>query len=410
MADLTEPRYFGTGVVAGKALLPDRPTLWSYSSLKEVETCPRRYALSRADYPELWEQRGYPRVPIPAAIKGDVVHGALEIIVNALVRAGCSSTRSAEAVAVLRELGGYTEVAEGVLEVQLAGLNGNPRVSSDRREQLTRALTDWLPEAREHIQTYFNRMELRPGASPAPAAAPTPPTKQGKRYPVSEGDHPEKELVADDLRLKGRVDLLSIDPDGVRITDFKTGAEDLAHHDQLRLYALLWADDALVNPEGLPATSLVASYPSHEIAVPVPDENELAGLRSDIAARIEVADAAVMTDPPDAVVGDYCGLCDVRGLCDTYWMTSVPRTADVADGSWYDLHGTVVREHGVKSWVLREAHTGREVLVRTPTPSDALPLDHDVRILGARRVVDPDEEDALIAALTSVSEVLQLTE
>jgi hypothetical protein len=47
MADLTEPRYFGTGVAAGKALLPDRPTLWSPSSLKEVETCPRRYALSR---------------------------------------------------------------------------------------------------------------------------------------------------------------------------------------------------------------------------------------------------------------------------------------------------------------------------------------------------------------------------
>ncbi|MDR2379903.1 MAG: PD-(D/E)XK nuclease family protein [Bifidobacteriaceae bacterium] len=288
MADLTGPRVIETGVAAGQAILPEPPAMWSYSSLKEVETCPLRYALSRADYPDLWEQHGYPRLPIAATIRGDVVHGSLEIIVKAIVRAGCASTRSAEAVAVLRELGGYTQIAEEVLAAQLARLEGNPRVTTDRREQFTRILTEWVPEAREQIQTYLNRMELRTPAS-VPSGPKASPSDHTARCPARAGEHPEKELVADSLRLKGRIDLLSVDSESVRITDFKTGAEDPSHHDQLRLYALLWDADAVVNPDGLAVTTLGAAYPSYSVAVAVPDTNELADLGDAVAARIETA-------------------------------------------------------------------------------------------------------------------------
>lgn len=192
----------------------------------------------------------------PCGYRGDVVHGAFEIIVKALVRAGCSSTRSAEAVAV-RDLGGYTKVAEGVLAVHLARFEGNPRLGDDRRDRLARGLADWVPEAREQIQTYLNRMHLRP----LTASATVPTTSDSTaRYPVRNGDHPEKELIAEKLRLKGRIDLLSVGSRGARITDFKTGAEDPSHHDQLRLYALLWATDNTANPDGLPVTDLVRPH------------------------------------------------------------------------------------------------------------------------------------------------------
>ena len=409
MADLSEPRTFETGVAFGQAVLPPAPAMWSYSSLKDVETCPLRYLLSQADYPDLWEQHGYPRLPIPAAIRGDVVHGALEIIVKALAKAGCSSTRSAEAFAVLRELGGYTKVAEDGLATQLARFDGNPRLSGDRREQLARSLTDWVPGAREQIQTYLNRMELRPSSTPASGGRAAP-GEPAVRHPVRQGDYPEEELVADSLRLKGRIDLLSVDADGVAITDFMTGAGDPAHHDQLRIYALLWDADSAANPDRLAVRSLVAAYLGHEVPVAVPTADELARLSQAVATRIKAADTAIAADPPAAVLGEHCSLCSVRGLCDPYWATGVTPTVDVADGAWYDLAGTVVREHGVKSWVLREAHTGVEVLVRTPTPSFSLTPGHDAQILGARRTVDPDEEEVLIAALASVSEVLELTE
>lgn len=405
MADLMEPRVLATGVTSGPAILGGPPSTWSYSSLKEVETCPLQYVLYRADYPNLWERHGYPRLPIPAIIRGDVIHGALEIIIKALVRAGCSSTRSAGAVIVLRELGGFTKVAEHVLAVQLARLEGNPRVGEGPRDHLARNLADWLPEAREQIQTYLNRLDLRSSTANETVTTTSDPTR---RYPARTGDHPEKELVAEGLRLKGRVDLLRVDAHGVQITDFKTGAKDPAHHDQLRLYALLWDADSTVNPDRLPVTKLVVAYPDEEVPVSVPSAKDLASLHEDIDARIELAEAAVTAHPPAAQLGEHCRRCSVRGLCEAYWAAGAARTAQVPDGSWYDLTGTVIREHGVKSFILREGKSGTDILVRTPTPAFTLPLGSDVRILGARRVVDPDETTSLIAALTSTSEVLEL--
>ena len=144
--------------------------------------------------PDLWDRHGYPRLPIPAAIQGDVVHGALEIIVRALVKAGCSSTRSAEAVAVLRELAGYTKVAEDVLAKQLARFDGNPASAA------TGAINSLASsrigcQAREQIQTYLNRMELRPSVVIGPGTPRA--TRHCKSYPARAGDHPEKELVAE---------------------------------------------------------------------------------------------------------------------------------------------------------------------------------------------------------------------
>ena len=406
MAELNETRLYDTGISHGSAVLPAVPAMWSYSSLKEAETCPRRFALARADYPDLWAQRGYPRLPNLPAMKGDVVHGALQIIVTALVTAGCVSPRTADAVTVLRELGGYTAVAQRTLDEQLRRLDGNPRISADRREQVERALSDWLPEAREEIQSYLNRMTLHPYPTPAPAGVPTP--LPAKRYPIRRGTHPERELVAAHLRVKGRVDVLSVDADGAEITDTKTGAEAPTHHDQLRLYALLWTDDRESNPDALPATALVAAYPHRDVVVAVPTEAEFAELRAEVTARIGRADAMVAADRPAAVVGEQCGACDVRGLCDAYWERGASSTVDVVDGGWYDVEGTVLREHGVKSWVLRERRTGSDLLVRTPRPSFTLPVGERVRILGVKRTIDPDEADALIASVTSSSEILSV--
>lgn len=409
MAELSKLRIYDTGVSHGQAILPGPPAMWTNSSLREVESCPRRYVLSRAEYPDLWDKHGYPRLPNPSAIKGDVVHGSLEIIVKALAAAGCVSTRTSDAVAVLRELGGYTAVAEAVLAQQLARLDGNPRISRERRDQVNRMLGEWVPEAREQIQTYLNRMELRPRASGAPAFGLAPPGQPAKRFPAREGDHPERELIADALRLKGRVDLLSIDADGATITDFKTGVEDPAHHDQLRLYALLWDEDDEVNPDSLPTKALVAAYPSRDISVATPNAAELVDLRAAVVSRIDDADMAVLEPLPLAFVGDHCTRCNVRGLCDEYWGTGAPKTVDVPDGGWFDLQGTVVREHGVRSWVLQEAGSSNEVLLRTPNPSFSLPTGQDIRILGARRTVDPDEAASLITSVTSASEVLSVT-
>src|SRR2546430_2535646 len=39
---------------------PSPPTEMSVSTLRELEACPRRWALSSARYPEIWDRVGYP--------------------------------------------------------------------------------------------------------------------------------------------------------------------------------------------------------------------------------------------------------------------------------------------------------------------------------------------------------------
>lgn len=66
MADLRGSQVLETGVASGWAVLPGPPAMWSYSSLKDVETCPLRYALSRADYP------GPSQMSMGSGVRGDV--------------------------------------------------------------------------------------------------------------------------------------------------------------------------------------------------------------------------------------------------------------------------------------------------------------------------------------------------
>ncbi|AWB89440.1 PD-(D/E)XK nuclease family protein [Salinibacterium hongtaonis] len=98
-------RVLDTRVEKSAAVLQDTPRHWSYSALKEVETCALRFSLATATYPSLWDGYAYPRAVQPSALFGDVVHDALEHVVRALVKAGCTTSSSPDAVAVLRVLG-----------------------------------------------------------------------------------------------------------------------------------------------------------------------------------------------------------------------------------------------------------------------------------------------------------------
>lgn len=402
-----EARTFKTGIDASDAILPCAPRHWSYSSLKQVEACPRRYSLSRASYPNLWERSGYPQAPVPAALFGEIVHAAIESILRALVAAGCDSAQSAEAVTVLKSLGGYTAAVEQVLAELLARLADNPRLRSEQRQRLERELAGRIPEARVEIQRYFSRM-------PSLSIATSVPSSDGResrdgprtrdRREIADGPHPELELVAESLRLVGRVDLLTLTEDGAHITDFKTGAEDPSHEEQLLTYALLWARDQVVNPNGRPCCDLRAAYPNHEATFALPDAAELRELESRLAARIQAADEAVEAASPDARLSDRCRLCGVRALCADYWAERSTAPLPAADGESFDLEGTVVGQHGAKSWEVELAGTRARILVRTSLVSEMLPLGRCVRLLGVRRVVDTDEPEAVIAAAGSRTE------
>ncbi|GIH71557.1 PD-(D/E)XK nuclease family protein [Sphaerimonospora thailandensis] len=402
---------FATGVEASEAVLPLRPAYWSYSSLQEMEACPRRWMLSRAEYPELWGKRGYPRLPVAAALFGDVVHAVLETIVKRLVAARCTSLRTAEAVQVLRDLGGITAVVETAMRNLLAMLEGNPRLDDDRMKRLSVELRDRVPHARAQVQAYLSRTALpaTPHATGPQADSRTSVRGPGRR-PAVLGTHPEIPLVAETLRLMGRVDLLTVTQDRVDITDYKTGAEDPSHLDQLRLYALLWDLDRIANHERRPATELTAAYSSREITIPAPGDSQLRDLEENVRQRIAAAETELVASVPRALPSKQkCALCQVRHLCNAYWEQA-PEAHTLSRGTWFDYQGVVGPQNGAHSWWLLSERTGQKtILLRAAATMRALLPSRRIRVLNLRLDDDPEVE-AIVATLTAASEVFVLTD
>jgi hypothetical protein len=88
----------------------------SFSTLMELEICPRRWALATAGYSNLWNSRGYPSVPQASALEVTIVHLSLQKITGALVGNGCASLADESTILTLRQLGGYTAIIMDSLE------------------------------------------------------------------------------------------------------------------------------------------------------------------------------------------------------------------------------------------------------------------------------------------------------
>jgi hypothetical protein len=256
-----------------------------------------------------------------------------------------------------------------------------------------------IPEAREEVQHYLHRMTLTPreGAESGSGGG-------SSRYPRGVGSHPEATLQADELRVWGRVDLLSVGATQVDITDYKTGAEDESHLDQLRFYAVLWDQDSLSNAARTPLGRLTASYPNRELTIAAPDQDELQALVAAIGPRVAAADASVLSAEPAAQPGEHCGYCSVRQLCSAYWPT-VPEPSALKSGTWFDFEGVVQERNGIKSWWLSDpSQQQRRLLLRTTSAQLTFERGQRIRLLGLRRDDDP-ETDAVVAVLTPRSEV-----
>lgn len=394
------------------------PPFWSYSSLSDVEACPRRWVLSRADYPDVWDRKGYPEVPHPAALLGDVIHHALEVIVKALGARGCTETNSTDAVEVLRGLGGLSTVLRRAIDLKVDGLCSNPRISAEARENVRQALIDQLGVASNRVQLLLSRGRLPAWAAHGDDAGDESEGTGGsgsgtrRRAVVGPGAHPEVDVVAEELRLRGRIDLVTVEDAGVTITDFKSGKEDHAHDDQVRLYALLWDLDRETNPERVAATELVVSYPARDRVSPAPDAAALRTLEASTRTRVEHADAEVSGSSSLAKpAAENCQFCHVRHLCTEFWQEMAPDPSGVATRDWFDLEAAVIRQNGVKSWVVKSTQGGDEMLVRTPSPSITFPVGKRIRVLGVRKVdEDPERPELVIAALGSSSETYVVAE
>ncbi len=241
-------------IAASPISWPSEPDDLTFSTLKEIEVCPRRWALSSASYPSLWDNRGYPQKLHLKALAGTVVHAALETVTKELVGAGCPSVFDASAVMVLQRLGGLTKVIARAIDQLAARIGSNPRAAR-LTDHFIRSLRAQSPELRGRVQTMLARRVLLVGSNGGVGG-----NSRRDRGPLGPGVYCEIELRVPQMRWKGRADLVTIDSESCVITDFKTGESSADHELQLKIYALLWSRDEVLNPGALLASRLVLAY------------------------------------------------------------------------------------------------------------------------------------------------------
>jgi CRISPR/Cas system-associated exonuclease Cas4 (RecB family) len=305
----------------------EAPEWMSFSRLREIEACPHRWSLTSASYPEVWSRRGYPPKVYLAPLAGQIIHAALETIITALNRAGCVSVKDENFVCVMRELGGYTRIIEGNIKNICNDLQDNPRFTV-KSKYISTKLRDLVPSLREQLQILTGKLRLQGGALTIRVSGSQ--NTPGKIRPaLSNGTYSEIELRADQLRWRGFADSLTLLDASCELVDYKTGTPKPEHEEQIRLYSLLWARDAQLNPKGRAVDRLTLSYPTMDIAVEPLTYYQLDILEQEIISRTHIALELAQQVPPMAKPNiKSCGFCPVRQLCDDYWT---PRAQQLLD-------------------------------------------------------------------------------
>ena len=395
---MASDRHFLTGIDGIEGIWAEAPARFSYTSLTEAESCPRRWSLRRSAYPNYWSGSGYPERPGMAALMGEIVHRSLEAIIRALVAHGCTGPQDESAVPVMRSLGGYSEVIREAINERIRDLEDNPRCVGTI-EKTSSELRQRSPEMRQATQALVTRSDFQPRRfrQELPAGSKRQSTMD-RRLP--DGSYVEMTLESTALRLTGRADLVTLAGRDVHIVDYKTGALSVDHVEQLQIYALLWSRIDGADPARPFATRLTASYPTCDVDVKVPTSAELEALEAQLRARLKNLASQLAENPPEARPDEQlCRYCSVRHMCDPYWRSPAfePRHEGIGD-----LRGEVVEVSGPRTWTLRT--NGGDMLLLGSDSTVALTPGSWVRILDGR-VSPASTTDSAVVSLVSFSEL-----
>lgn len=377
------------------------PQEMTFSTLIEIEACPRRWALRRADYPEVWTGRGYPPRLHVHALAGTVLHLAIEELTTALVRARCETVHSETAVGVMKGLGGSSTILAASIDRVIRRFEGNPRCARDLA-LVAASLRKQIPDLRTKLQTILSRLTL-PQTKPTTESHP----ENGPMRGSPSGFLSEVQLRAGNIGWKGTADLIAVTSNGCEITDFKTGEPDEDHALQLRVYALLWSRDRDRNPDGRLANRLIVAYDRATVEVSSPTNSELDLLEAALVIRQETAIASVSQHPPEARPSrDNCQYCSVRHLCEAYWDSGTQMRLGAAgtESRFADMEVAITARHGPSSWdgtitSSAVARSGDLVFLQGASLPFLPRPGQRVRILGGH--VEKADADSLPTACTS---------
>lgn len=288
------------------------PSTFSYSSLQALRTCPRRWQLVHSawgPYPR------FPERPQAAAIEGQIVHEALDLLARELGRRGRPPIASAEFRAALEWCGFWPFFATQVDDWNRR-LAAHPRAGP--RYVLRTNPRDLANQAvRLFREQYRPGAGLRVDAGPGDGASRDGSVGLGAS-PLSllhaRGALSEVRLEHPSLPLVGVLDLVALERDhSTTVVDFKTGARKPAHEEQVLLYVLLWWRATGTRPERAIVQYLDSSW------VLSPTDTDLLAAERSVAEAIVQARDVLAAWPAAARPGQECTWCTVRPRCSEGW-------------------------------------------------------------------------------------------
>ena len=300
--------------ITGPKKWVEPPSMYSFSSLRQIESCPLAWQLQNSCYDGFDR---YPLRPNPAGVEGEIVHGVIEKLFRELAQSGMPVIGSEVFQKCVKQVG-IVGLISHLVSDHLAKIWMHPRGAGFRLKLSVQEIHNkTIRIFREQYDKIRNNtpvgMVQAIKHSSDMAESKYNSTLDCQKLLEKHGVLTELSLRHPDLPLKGVIDFVWLDDDGVEITDFKSGSSKPEHREQLILYALLWAK----NTGQIPHRAYII-YPDSSVLIEITSEI-LDAFHADLLERINNARTSLSLAPGRANISENCQYCQVRQMCDAYW-------------------------------------------------------------------------------------------
>jgi CRISPR/Cas system-associated exonuclease Cas4 (RecB family) len=373
--------------------------IWSASTLNEIEECPKRFALRRASFPEIWSRAGFPNRISAAQVKGIVVHEVVSMIMNSVQNSSELAEKSV--MSFLKERGGYLELLKSILDKELLSANSNPRAEL-MVEAIKREILADLSELRGQVQ-YF----VKESINKLPAASSRVENEEINEIPSTAFQilpiNSEYKIVDSEFPIEGYLDLLLTNEVIDHIIDYKTSKTIHDEYwDQLSLYAWLWYRSAKNLRKGDCRIEVISGANLSESRVIKIED--LPAIQMSVLDRIKNAELSITGEIAAKPSIDSCKFCAVKVMCNAYWKMNENQSTEA---KWSDMRIRTTGSLGGNAWSVSILSDDTPAMLIVGDRDDgSIEIGQELRLLNAYK--NEDQETGVVIRLSQNSEIFRV--
>ena len=293
------------------------PTVFSYSSLQVIKTCPLQWQLLHSKYGT--ELLKFPTRPFPAAVEGNIIHSVLEKLFRALSLIGLPAIGTYEFSECISRVNIKEKVNAHIFSHE-EKITKHPRGNGFKLRLSTQQLVNKIIRLfrQQYSDLPSNLNNLFPNLQDALNNSEIADKNSNPKFLLKKiGALTEFKIEHPTIPFMGIIDFIFLEEGCPVVVDFKTGSQNEDHLKQVEIYAILWWSKTGQLPK-----RLEVRYPQLVNSIQV-DKNKLAKAEQQLCTKIEEAIDELAKKPAKASQGKQCMFCDVRQFCDEFWKQNI---------------------------------------------------------------------------------------